>query len=925
MAKAHLRYLQPQYQDSAESGRLILRDGSTAWLRTAKPDDGDAIAAFFKSLSSESRRHRFFSPADPDSQTLLELCDGAPPKDRLTLLAFRGAGKSAKIIAVASYYRKDETTAEVAFAVKDTFHGKGLGSILLERLALLASRQGFTRFWAVTHSDNRPMIEVFRRSGFTLRERPGEDSIEVEFPLTATPASSARAESLDRLFTATSLRPFFHPRSVAVIGASRDAGQIGHRIVQALIANHFQGPVYPINPRAEFVSSIKAYPRIQDVPDPVDLAVISVPRDLVLPSVDDCAEKGVKGLIVISAGFAETGAEGKLLQQQLAEKVRGYGMRIVGPNCLGVINTDPAVQMNASFSPVYPPHGKTAMLSQSGALGIAILSLANQKQLGLSHFVSIGNKADVSGNDLLQYWEQDPATQQILFYLESFGNPRRFSRIARRVSRTKPIVVVKGGRTGAGSRAAGSHTAALAANDVAVEALFKQTGVIRVDALERLFDVAALLSTQPLPPGKRVAIVTNAGGPGILCADACETGGLQVAELAEPTRKKLAEYLPPAASLANPVDMIASAPPEHYRRTIAHVLAAKEVDALIVLYIPVGSAPLGAFVDAIRDGIQEGRKAGAAGKPVLSCLMGEEGYLPRIAVGEESVPNFVFPESPAQVLAQVAEYAAWRAQPQGAFVDFDGTRPERARSICQDAVHSRGEGWLTTLEARDVLLALGLPVSPGEVAKTADEAASAAKRLEFPVAVKLASHMILHKTEHQAVHLNLADEAAVRRAFDAIRKHLEAVGQIEAMEGVLVQPMVKGGVEVMVGVVEDPAFGPLIAFGLGGVHVEILRDVSFRVSPLTDRDATEMVREIRGFRLLEGYRGHAPADIPAIEEMLLRISLLVEEVPEIVELDLNPVFALEPGQGCRIVDARIRVQAATGLHPDRILTSPFAK
>jgi acyl-CoA synthetase (NDP forming) len=550
--------------------------------------------------------------------------------------------------------------------------------------------------------------------------------------------------------------------------------------------------------------------------------------------------------------------------------------------------------------------------------------LAVQRQLGLSHFVSVGNKADVSGNDLMQYWEQDAGTDIILLYLESFGNPRRFSRIARRVSRSKPILAVKGGRTGAGTRAAGSHTAALAGNDVAVDALFRQTGVIRVDTLEHLFDAAALLSTQPVPEGKRVAIVTNAGGPGILCSDACETGGLEVVEFSEPLRKQLAGFLPAAASLANPVDMIASAPPEHYRQTIAAVLASNEIDSLIVLYIPVGTTHLAGFIEGIRAGIQEGRAAGGAGKPVLTCMMGGQEPLPMIAAGSERVPNYAFPESAGRVLARAAGYGQWRSQRQGVFVDFEGAQADQARAICREALQRRGAGWLTTAEAREVLIAMGLPVSAGAIATTAQEAAVAAERMGFPVAVKLASHQILHKTEHQAVYLGLKDGPSVKRAFEEMRLRLEQAGQLDAMEGALVQPMVSSGVEVMVGVVEDPSFGPLIAFGLGGIHVEVLRDVSFRVTPLTDEDAKEMVREIKGFRLLEGYRGHAPADIPAIEELLLRVSLLVEEVPEIAELDLNPVFACEPGQGCRIVDARIRVQPVADHRPERSLQAPIA-
>jgi acetyl coenzyme A synthetase (ADP forming)-like protein len=753
------------------------------------------------------------------------------------------------------------------------------------------------------------MVEVFQRSGFQLRKTLEDGYLHVEFSVVPSEASVARSEMLDRVFTTASLRPFFRPRSVAVIGASRDPASIGYRILEALIMNRFQGPVYPVNPRAAVVGSMRAYPSVQELPEPVDLAIIAVPRDAVLDVVDGCAERGLRALVVITAGFAEANAEGRALQRTLLEKVRGYGMRMVGPNCMGLLNTDPAVQLNASFSPVFPPQGGVAMASQSGALGLAILAAARRLDLGLSTFVSMGNKADVSGNDLLQYWEEDEQTQVILLYLESFGNPRRFSRIARRVSRRKPIVAVKGGRTQAGRRAAGSHTAALAASDVAVAALFQQTGVLRADTLEEMFDLAAALGSQPLPAGRRVAVVTNAGGPGILCADGCEAGGLLVPEISETTRARLAAFLPAAASLQNPVDMIASASPEHYRQTIELVLASEEIDALVVIYIPVGMFAQEATLAAIRDGVAAGRRAGGTGKPVLACLMVEEGISRPLKLPQEQIPTYAFPEAAARVLSRVAEYAEWCSRPLGMFLEFEDLKTHDAREICRRALQERGDGWLSTEETRQVLRAMGLPVVPGGVACTADEAADVARSLGFPVAVKLASRQILHKTELGAVFLQLPDETAVRHAFDSIRSRLVQEGRLEAMEGVLVQPMVTDGVEVIVGVTQDPLFGPLIAFGLGGVHVEILGDVCFRVTPLTDRDAGEMVREIRGYRLLEGFRGHSPADVKAIEEVLLRLSLLVEEVPEISELDLNPVFALPPGQGCRIVDARIRVEA----------------
>jgi len=716
------------------------------------------------------------------------------------------------------------------------------------------------------------------------------------------------SEMRDRAAATASLRPFFRPRSVAVVGASRDPSSIGYRLLDALVTNHFQGPVYPVNPKASVIGGIRAYPTVRDLPEPVDLAVIAVPREAVPTVVDDCAARGVQAIVVITAGFAEVGDEGRALQQQLADKVRGYGMRMVGPNCMGLLNTDPNVQLNATFAPVFPPQGRVALSSQSGALGLAILELSRRRRLGLSTFVSVGNKADVSTNDLLQYWEEDEATGVILLYLESFGNPRRFARIARRVSRSKPIVAMKAGRTPAGKRAAGSHTAALASNDVAVDALFRQTGVIRAETLEEMFDIAATLGSQPLPRGRRVAVITNAGGPGILCVDACEAGGLVLPELANGTTARLRAILPPTASVANPVDMIASAGPDHYRRTVETILTADEVDSLIVIYLPLDKTTTGPVLDAIREGITAGRAAGGAGKPVLACVMTEDGINVPLELASEKIPSYAFPESAARVLGKVASYAEWRSRPLGMIPDFDDLHPAKARELCRKALHERGAGWLTTEETRAVLTTMGLPVAPGGLAHTADEAEQLAQALGFPVAVKLASHHLVHKTEIGGVHLNLVNEAAVRQAYDKIRDRLLKENNLAAMEGVLVQPMFSVGVEVMAGVTQDPLFGPLIAFGLGGIHVEILGDVQFRVTPLTDRDAEEIVREIRGYRLLEGYRGHSPADVAAIQDVLLRVSRLVEEIPEIKELDLNPIFALPPGEGCRIVDARIRVE-----------------
>jgi acetyl coenzyme A synthetase (ADP forming)-like protein len=907
----------PLCTDATDSDFLTLRDGSTVQVHVARAGDRDALADFFGRLSPESRWRRFLSPALPRPELIASLCDCSDPRSGLTLVATRVQGGKPRVIAAGSYVAKGGRTAEVALAVADSLHGKGLGTLLLERLALLAVRHGFTHFWAVARAENQPMLEVFRESGFALAERPECGEVEVDLALAPTEVGLARLATRHRVATVASLSPFFRPHAVAVVGASRDPAAIGHRLLDALVRGDFRGVVYPVNPKAGTIRGLPAYPSVRELPGPVDLAVVAVPRDAVLGVVDDCAARGVRALVVISAGFAEVGGDGAELQKRLVEKVRGYGMRLIGPNCLGLVSTDPDVRLNATFVPYFPPRGGVAISSDSGALGLAALAVAGRLGLGVSGCVSVGNRADVSSNDLLEYWEEHDATRVILLYLESFGNPRRFARIARRVSRRKPVIAVKAGRTRAGRRAAGSHTAALAAADVAVDALFHQTGVLRAETLEEMFDLAAALGSQPLPPGRRVAIVTNAGGPAILCADACEAAGLSVPELSEKTRSQLAAFLPRTAGLGNPIDMIASATPEDFGRTIGTVLSSGEVDALVAIGVSTGAFDTGAAARAIAESAEAAHEGAAAGKPVLACLMPEQAGLGLVGSGKEKVPCYAYPEAAARVLGKAAAYAEWRARPLGKVPDIADIDLPSARALCKEALAKRGSGWLSAEETRLILQAMRLPLAPGGVARTADEAAALARRIGFPVAVKLASRRLTHKTEIGGVRLGLTDEAAVRQAFEAIRNRLARDGNLDAMEGVLVQAMIGGGTEVLVGMTHDPLFGPLIAFGLGGIHVEILGDVCFRVTPLTDQDAREMVHGIRGYRLFQGYRGHPPADVAALEDLLLRVSRLVEEVPEISELDLNPVFALPPGQGCRVVDSRIRVELPTEKHPTK--------
>jgi acetyl coenzyme A synthetase (ADP forming)-like protein len=707
----------------------------------------------------------------------------------------------------------------------------------------------------------------------------------------------------------------FRPRSIAVIGASRHRGAIGAEIFHNLLEFGFTGPVYPIHPHAVAIQGVRAYPTIRDVPDPVDLAVVVVPAGQVEGVLQDCGRKGVRAAVVISSGFKEVGAEGVARERRLVEIAHRHGMRLIGPNCLGVLNTEPGVRMNATFAPTVPAGGPVAFSSQSGALGLAILDLAAKLGIGFSQFVSVGNKAEVSGNDLLEFWERDPGTRLILLYLESFGNPRRFLELARRIGRDKPIVAVKSGRTSAGSRAASSHTGSMAGPDTAVSALCAQAGVIRAETMEELFDVAMLLANQPVPRGPRVGIVTNAGGPGIMASDACETHGLEVTALAGATCAALRAFLPAAASVRNPVDMIASATPEAFEKAVRLVANDPNVDAVLALYVPpMVTRPLDvarAIVRGAEEARADARSSGRTPKPILSCFMGSHGVHQSLRSLQEShIPSYAFPESAAIALAHAVRYGRWRESPEGVVPVFPVDRAVARRVI--DEVRGCGAAgattWLAPDPTRALLSAYGIATPVTVFAIGPDEAVEAAENLGYPVAVKLVSPTLTHKSEVGGVVLDLRDAAEVRWAVREIARRLEQSGAGAGMSGVIVQPMVTTGAEAVIGMTRDPVFGPLVMFGLGGVHVEVLRDVMFRIHPLTDRDASEMVRGIRGVALLQGYRGAPRADMAALEEAILRVSQLAGDFPEVVEMDLNPLRVHEQGQGCEVLDARVAVK-----------------
>ncbi len=895
----------PALEDPATE-RLVLRDGSVAALRQTVPADHASLSHFFCQLSTESRHNRFLSASDPSPEVVARLCDSTSPTRGITLVALREQGGGLLPIAAASYLATSPRAAEVAFAVADGMHGKGLGTALLERLAIIAQAHEFQSFKATTRADNRKMLEVFRDSGFEMRSETVDGVVEVRLDLTPSARGSATINERNRLATVASLEAILRPHSVAVIGTSRRPSSIGRRVYDAVRRYGFRGSAYAVNPHADDIDGQPCYPTIRDVPGPVDLAVIATPNTQVLQVLDECGDAGVKAAVILTAGFAELGQEGRALQQQALAKARANGMRIVGPNCMGVLNTDSAVRLNASFAEQLPPEGRVSIASQSGGVALALLQLAASRRVGISSFVSLGNKADVSGNDLLQWGESDSRTSVLLLYLESFGNPRRFAQLASRIARKKPIVVVKAGRTSSGSRAAGSHTAGLASNEAAVAALFEQSGVIRADTIDELFDVAQCLDLQALPRGNRVGIITNAGGPGILAADACEAAGLKVPTFEPETQANLANGLSENATTTNPVDLVASAGPEAYEHAILTALQSPAIDSLLVIYTSIQSAHTDSILEGIGQAVVKARLAADSQKPVLACTLSATGQSAPLLAGDERIPCYRFPENAARALGRAASYARWRAEPPALLRTFDDVRIHDARMLCQTIVNARGDAWLTTEEAGKVLSAVGLSVLPCGYAHSEDDAVRAASHVGFPVALKLDSPDVLHKTDVGGVRLDVRNEDEVREVFRDVSRRFPHVLEPGGQARVVVQPMLHG-IETLVGMSDDPVFGPLIAFGLGGVETEVFRDVAFRLAPLTPRDADRLMRSVKSFRLLQGYRGSPPTDIEAVKDLLLRVSLLVQHVTELRELDLNPVIVLPSGQGYRIVDARARV------------------
>jgi acyl-CoA synthetase (NDP forming)/RimJ/RimL family protein N-acetyltransferase len=881
---------------------VLLPDGRSAHIRALRGDDANAVQTLYRQSSEWSRYLRFFSPVPVDTAVRLT----RPPADDGShcMLAAEVDGR---VVGLGEYDLADDAgIAEVAFMVVDDEQGHGIGTALLESLVQRAAVRGIRRFRASYLRQNDRMPDVFAHAGFNVHWDHRDAGVGgVDFELVPTDSwTEAHAHRVD-VAQARSIARLLSPGSIAVVGAGRDERSIGRAIVTNLVEGGFEGPVYPVNEHPVTITGRPAVPSVLDVDGPVDLAVVAVPAAEVIRVAEQCAAKGVHGLVVLSGGFAELD-DGAARQRELVALCRHAGMRLVGPNCVGIVNTDAAVRMNATFSPVAPVPGRVGCASQSGGVGIELLARAHELGLGVSTFVSMGNKADVSGNDLMQYWAEDPATDVVLLYLESFGNPRTFARVARQLARRKPVVALKSGRSTAGARGSRSHTAALADPDAAVDALLRQTGVVRVDTLAELFDTAMLLAHQPVPAGRRVAVVSNGGGPGIVAADACAAAGLQVPELSSELQGAL-RALAPSGGVENPVDLIAAASAAVFEQAVGLLLASGEIDALIAIYV----APYVTHGPEIEAAIVRAVTA-TPNIPVAGCLLGLDDPPSVLPVpGSAGVPTFAYPEAAAQALAHAAWLGEWRQRPTGnvppVAIDHALVETRIARALAD----LPPESWVPPEVALGVLADAGITVVRSATVSSAADAVAAADAMGFPTALKAVAPGLVHKSDVGGVRLGLTDGDAVRAAYLAMGEALEG-----AMTSAVVQPMVPPGVELIVGMRNDTAFGPVVVLGMGGVTAELQHDVALAIPPLTDVDIDELLRALRASPLLFGYRNAPPVDVRALADLLARIAHLAGTVEEITELDCNPVVV--SAGGAVVVDAKLR------LAPRPSRPSPFA-
>lgn len=877
------------------SADVTIKDGSMLSIRPVLPEDLGMLNEFIRSTSQQALKLRFFGLSHTPEENSRYLMPDS--QAGYALMAIR----LGTVVGHAAFHYTDNerNAAEVSVLVGDEYRGRGIGTALLQLLSEIGSRAGVVEFTLEMLQENVAMLNVVRKLGFPFKTDISPGSIIMSFPTSLSDSVLQTFGERETIAIKASLKNFLEPKTIAVVGASRRRGSIGWQLFRNIMEGEYSGVAYPVNPDAPSVQSVQAFKNVMDCPGVIDLAFIVVPARSVLQVADECGRKGIGSLVVISSGFSEIGGDqGKQMQEDLLNICRKYGMRLIGPNCMGIISTNPAVSLNGQFSPLSPGGGNLSFLSQSGALGIAVIQELNSLGLGLSSFISVGNKADISGNDLMQYWEDDSGTDVILMYLESFGNPRKFSRIARRVSEKKPVIVVKSGRTISGSRAAMSHTGAMvSASDITVDALLSQSGVIRAQSLHELFDLASILSTQPLPEGNGVAIITNAGGAGILAADACEASGLKVIEFGDVVQNELRKTLPSIASVRNPVDMTAGATADDYHKAIMSACREPSVNSLIVIFVP----PIEINAVDVARRILDAAKELKGKISIISVFMATTGLPEMLSSGDLKIPSYKFPEDAARALGKAVEYARWRKEPKGTFVHTRSSRFAEAAAIVA-GVMGRGNGWLSLEETIHLLSIYGMEFVKTEFAKTPEEAARKASGLGERIALKVDSGTVLHKSDVDGVRLNLSP-SSVLEAAQRMKEGVEKLGH--RVDGFTLQGMSAPGFEMFVGVTHDRDFGPIVACGYGGTYVEAMKDISVRITPLTDRDADSMLKSLKTYTILKGYRGEKPYDTVALTKLILSVNSMAEDIPEIQELDLNPVIV--HNSGLTIVDARIRV------------------
>ncbi len=858
---------------------VVLRDGRTCHIRPLTPADADRLVEFHSQLSPETIYFRFFAPYPTLSNRDVERFTDVDHVNRVAL----AATLSGEIVGVGRYDRVEPEAAEVAFTVRDDQQGRGLGSILLEHLAIAALENGINQFIGEVLPSNERMIATFEEAGYHAERETLDGVVRLVLDIAPTLSSLAVMSGREHRAESRSVARLLAPTSVAVIGASRTPGTIGHELVRHIVAAGFTGPVYAIHPHADEIAGVPAFRSVRDAPGPVDLAVVAVPALAVQDVVADCAAAGVRGLVVVSGGFAETGELGRERQQAVVAMAREHGMRVVGPNCLGIINTDPAVRLNASLSPTTPPRGRTAFFSQSGALGTAILDNIARRGLGLSTFVSAGNRADISGNDLMQYWEEDDSTDLVLLYLESIGNPRKFTRIARRMAMVKPVIAVKSGRSTHWNPL--RHSVRESALPMAaIEALFAQSGVIQTDTLNELFDVASVLSAQPLPMGRRVAVIGNSDALAVLAVDACATWGLDI--------------------VSEPLTLGVDATPEALGRGLAAILDDPAADAILVVHVPPLQSDATAYEEIIA------ATAARAAKPVLAILIASSEASPLRHRDDDDgdarggVPVFGSVEEAVYALSLISKYASWRLRSRGVYPILTEIAADPARIlIANHLANAEGPVKLTRAEAVQLLACYGIDILPAIDVTSAREAVAAARDLGYPVVLKTRAQALKDRVDLGGVRLNLGNAAEVRAAYASMLATLTP----KATDSLVVQPMAGPGVAVVVASCEDSLFGPVVSFGLAGTIPELLGDRGYRIPPLTDEDARELLRAPAASPMLTGDTGADAVDLMALQDVVLRVGQLADAHPEVAELVIDPIIATP--RGCSALDVSLTLAA----------------